>query len=86
MSAYIPHQNLWLAFLLVAWGTIAAAMAGMRTVPVFLVLRVLLGLFEAGALPGLWCYLSHFYCKVRGSLHTRVWAYTGSRVHMGPPL
>lgn len=68
VMAYIPRQNAWLAFLLVTWGASAAAMAGARTVPQFLALRVLLGVFEAGALPGLWTYLAHFYCKERISV------------------
>lgn len=64
IMAYIPRQNLWLAALLVGWGTAAAAMAGIKSIPVFLFLRVLLGFFEAGSLPALWSYLAHFYCKV----------------------
>jgi MFS family permease len=73
VMAYIPRQNAWLAFLLVTWGASAAAMAGARTVPQFLALRVLLGVFEAGALPGLWTYLAHFYCKVRGGGWGAAW-------------
>ncbi|KAI8472261.1 MAG: major facilitator superfamily domain-containing protein [Monoraphidium minutum] len=65
VMAYIERQNLWLSGLLVCWGTVATAMAGMKTIPQFLALRVLLGVFEAGALPALWTYLSHFYCKER---------------------
>lgn len=33
--------------------------------PVLQVLRLLLGLFEAGALPGMWALLAHFYSKER---------------------
>jgi MFS family permease len=65
IMAYIPRQNFWLALLLLTWGAAAAAMAAVKTIPQFLALRVLLGAFEAGALPGLWTYMAHFYCKVR---------------------
>lgn len=63
MMAYVKRQNLWLVGLLITWGTVSAAMAAVRNIPQFLLLRVLLGMFEAGALPALWSYLSHFYCK-----------------------
>ena len=63
--AYVKRQNLWIAGLLATWGASAAAMAAMKSVPQFLALRVLLGAFEAGAVPGLSAYLAHFYCKER---------------------
>lgn len=66
LMAYIQRQNLYMAGLLAAWGAVAAGMAGMKTIPQFLAIRVLLGVFEAGALPALWTYLSHFYAKVGG--------------------
>lgn len=65
LMAYIRRQNLYLAGLLACWGAAAAAMAGMRSIPQFLALRVLLGVFEAGALPALWTYLSHCYGRER---------------------
>jgi hypothetical protein len=46
---------LWLSFVVVAWGTCAAAMAWMRTPAQFLLLRLVLGVFEAGTFPGIWC-------------------------------
>ncbi|GBF88095.1 hypothetical protein Rsub_00807 [Raphidocelis subcapitata] len=59
------RQNLWLAALLVCWGATAASMAAVRTRWEFYAMRLLLGAFEAGAAPGLWAYLAHFYSKER---------------------
>lgn len=56
---------IWLGTIALLWGVVAACFAAIRDVPEFLALRFLLGLFEAGALPGMWCYLSHFYSKPR---------------------
>ncbi|GBF88096.1 MFS transporter [Raphidocelis subcapitata] len=68
LMAVTRRQNLWLAGLLVSWGTIATAMAGIRNVAQYYLMRVLLGVFEAGALPGCWAYLAHFYSKDRIAL------------------
>ena len=46
---------LWLAIIVALWGACAAVMALMRTATHFMVLRFLLGLFEAGTFPGIWC-------------------------------
>lgn len=51
----------WLAFLLLCWGTVAACMSLINSVPSFFALRVLLGVFEAGAVPAMWYHLAHFY-------------------------
>lgn len=42
----------WLAAILVAWGAVAMSFAAIRSTAAFLVLRLLLGLAESGAYPG----------------------------------
>jgi len=44
-----------------AWGIVAAAMAFVQTPLQFYIARVLLGVFEAGFLPGVILYLSYWY-------------------------
>jgi MFS family permease len=56
---------IWLGTIGMLWGITAACFASLRSVPQFLALRFLLGVFEAGALPGMWSYLSHFYSRQR---------------------
>jgi MFS family permease len=56
---------IWLGTIGMLWGITAACFASLRSVPQFLALRFLLGFFEAGALPGMWSYLSHFYSRQR---------------------
>lgn len=57
--------RVWLAFLLVAWGVVASCFALIHNVTSFFVLRLLLGLFEAGATPAMWYSLSQFYPQER---------------------
>ena len=45
---------LWLSAIVALLGACAAAMALMRNATHFMVLRFLLGLFEAGTFPGIW--------------------------------
>ena len=45
----------WLAVIVTLWGGTAAALAAVRGPAEFLVLRVLLGVFEAGTFPTIWC-------------------------------
>ncbi|KAF8056438.1 ttuB [Scenedesmus sp. PABB004] len=59
---------IWLGTIALLWGVVATCFAAIRNVHTFLALRFLLGLFEAGALPGMWAYLSHFYSKPRLTL------------------
>jgi ACS family tartrate transporter-like MFS transporter len=51
----------WLAFLLLGWGTVAACMSLIHNVASFFALRVLLGFFEAGAVPAMWLHLAAFF-------------------------
>lgn len=46
---------LWLAVIVSLWGMCAMMLAAMRGAAHFLLLRVLLGVFEAGTFPGVWC-------------------------------
>ena len=44
----------WLGTIAVCWGVVAASFAAMNSRASFYVLRFLLGVFEAGCLPGMW--------------------------------
>jgi hypothetical protein len=44
----------WLGLVCIAWGVIASSFAFVRGVRSFLALRLLLGVAEAGAFPGVW--------------------------------
>lgn len=48
-----------------AWGIVAAAMAFVQTPAQFYIARFLLGVFEAGFLPGVILYLTYWYPSVR---------------------
>ena len=52
------RANLYLASIIFLWGLCACAFALMRTPREFYALRLLLGVFEAGAFPGMWYFLS----------------------------
>lgn len=51
----------WLSVLLLGWGTVASCMSLINNQGSFFALRLLLGLFEAGAVPAMWYHLSTFY-------------------------
>ncbi|HTO58265.1 MAG TPA: MFS transporter [Pseudomonadales bacterium] len=51
----------WIARIMLTWGVLAAAMMFVRTPTSFYVLRFLLGVAEAGFLPGIIYYLSHWF-------------------------
>lgn len=55
----------WLSFLLVAWGIVASCFSLINSVWSFYLLRVLLGIFEAGAFPAMWYALSTFFPRRR---------------------
>ena len=57
----------WLAFLLVAWGAVAAYFSLVSSPATFYALRALLGVFEAGAFPAMWHALSTFFPRSRCS-------------------
>lgn len=45
---------IWLGTIAVCWGVVAASFAAMNSRATFYALRFLLGVFEAGCLPGMW--------------------------------
>ena len=45
----------WLGAIVVSWGVVATAFAGLRGVTDFYLLRFLLGVTECGTFPGMWC-------------------------------
>jgi MFS family permease len=70
----------WLSFLLLGWGTVASCMSLINTPGTFFALRLLLGTFEAGAVPAMWYHLSTFYPADRcgGASSTVLCRLTGS--------
>lgn len=51
----------WLSFLLLGWGIVASCLCFIHDVPSFFALRVLLGVFEAGAVPAMWHHIGQFF-------------------------
>lgn len=52
---------LWLMVLMFSWGVAAAGLAFIHGVTEFYLLRLLLGIAEGGAFPGVWYYLTGFF-------------------------
>ncbi len=53
--------GLWIGCLMMIWGSLAAAMAAIRTYTHLLVVRTILGLFEGGFFPGAVFYLTTWF-------------------------
>jgi len=53
--------RVWVARIMITWGLIAAAMMFVRTPPQFYMLRLLLGIAEAGFYPAILFYLTRWY-------------------------
>ena len=51
----------WIGSLMIAWGVVAGAMSMIHGVAAFYLLRVLLGITEAGFFPGMLVYLTHWF-------------------------
>ena len=71
LSSQIPSNlllkhtraNVYLASIIFLWGICACVFALMRSPEEFYALRLLLGIFEAGAFPGMWYFLSRYVLK-----------------------
>jgi len=68
--------KVWLPFLVASWGVITIFSAFMKNYASLLVIRLLLGLFEGGLLPGMVVYLSTMY--KRNELQLRVGVFFAS--------
>ena len=53
--------RLWIARIMITWGMISGAMAFVSTPTMFYILRFLLGVAEAGFIPGILLYLTYWY-------------------------
>jgi D-galactonate transporter len=53
--------RLWIARIMITWGLLSGAMAFVTTPTMFYVLRFLLGVAEAGFIPGILLYLTYWY-------------------------
>jgi ACS family tartrate transporter-like MFS transporter len=53
--------RIWIARIMISWGLIACAMALVRTETGFYVMRLLLGIAEAGFFPGIILYLTYWF-------------------------
>ncbi|CAL5219790.1 g1695 [Coccomyxa viridis] len=79
--------RVWLPIIIVAWGVVATLFAGLKSATDFYVLRLLLGVAESGSFPGMWYYLSLFYCdKDLGMAYSWVSVGTAFSQVIGSPL
>ncbi|SAL62873.1 major facilitator transporter [Caballeronia arvi] len=63
-SNIVMHKvgaRVWIARIMITWGLISAAMVFVKTPTTFYVMRFLLGVAEAGFLPGILLYLTYWY-------------------------
>ena len=63
-SNVIMHRvgaRIWIARIMITWGLISGAMVFVQTPVTFYVLRFLLGVAEAGFIPGILLYLTYWY-------------------------
>jgi sugar phosphate permease len=63
-SNVIMHKvgaRLWIARIMITWGLISGGMAFVHTAWTFYLLRFLLGVAEAGFIPGILLYLTYWY-------------------------
>jgi D-galactonate transporter len=71
-SNIVMHRvgaRIWIARIMITWGLISAATVFVKTPTAFYVMRFLLGVAEAGFLPGILLYLTYWYpSSRRGSI------------------
>jgi len=77
----------WISRILLTWGFLASATGLIHTVQQFYWIRFLLGLAEAGFLPGLFVYISHWYRpQDRGKAMAMLMAGAPASLVVGGPL
>jgi len=79
--------RIWIARILVSWGIVAMLTGFARTATHLYVLRFVLGVAEAGFVPGILLYLTYWFPQ-RQMAHTIAWFQTGNPVAsvVGAPL
>src|SRR5262245_46584844 len=75
--------RIWIARILVSWGIVAMLTGFARTATHLYVLRFVLGVAEAGFVPGILLYLTYWFPQ-RQMAHTIAWFQTGNPVGFGP--
>ncbi len=61
----------WIARIMISWGIVSAAMMFVRSETVFYLLRFLLGVLEAGFVPGVvYCFMNWFPASLRGRINS----------------
>ena len=79
--------RVWLSRITISWGVVAMAAALIQGRTSFYLLRLLLGVAEAGLVPGLIYYVSIWFpVEQRARAIARVWLATAAAVVLGGPL
>jgi MFS transporter, ACS family, tartrate transporter len=77
----------WLARILISWGAVASLTGLIHTAGQFYAIRFILGVAEAGFVPGVLVYLSHWYCaEDRGKAIALFFAGIPASQVLGGPL
>jgi MFS family permease len=84
---YRLGARLWIGIILIAWGIASGAMAFVRTETSFYVLRFIVGAAEAGFMPGVIVYLSHWFpSRYRSRANAGVVVATALASAIGSPI
>lgn len=87
LMLYRLGPRIWISRIMVTWGIVSCAMALIQGPKTFYIARFLLGLAEAGFVPGVLLYLTYWYpAKARGRASATFMIATVSSVIIGAPL
>ncbi len=87
MALHRVGARIWLARIMLTWGLVAMGTALITSATTFYLARFLLGVAEAGFVPGILLYLSYWYPeRLRASAVSKVWAATAIAVVIGSPV
>lgn len=79
--------RIWIARIMLSWGIVAMGMALVSSATSFYVARFLLGVAEAGFVPGLLLYITYWYPeRFRAGAISKIWAATAIAVVIGSPI
>lgn len=79
--------RIWIARIMLTWGAVAIGMALVNSVNSFYLVRFLLGVAEAGFVPGLLLYVTYWYPeRFRAGAISKIWAATAIAVVIGSPV